>query len=244
MPNCWSTLSIYWLLSSVPLSDSMYLGHRWTGRYWLMKVDTMVSADLSGIGNAFWPSWEVIYYSKNVFCCLNLRFYIWWPNLWQSCWKDILEFLSSGEGKPELLLFLCDKGHIGWCISLYLCSFLSNNIVILWGNKFMSILGVLVYHVLLLILCISMPWGSQETKISGVSQWRVCKAAPLHVWRNLPDVLVLFYLTVAMNYICKRGLSFAFVVVLPVYLLTKILVWCFLYQWLLVLWHLYVVWDH
>ena len=39
-------------LNSVPLSDKMYFGHIWTGRYLLMKVETIVSADLSGIGNA------------------------------------------------------------------------------------------------------------------------------------------------------------------------------------------------
>ena len=36
--------------NSVSLSDRIYLGHMWTGRYCLKKVDTIVSADLSGIG--------------------------------------------------------------------------------------------------------------------------------------------------------------------------------------------------
>ena len=39
-------------LNSMPLSDKMYLGHMCTGRYLLMKVETIVSTDLSGIGNA------------------------------------------------------------------------------------------------------------------------------------------------------------------------------------------------
>ena len=39
-------------LNSVPLSDKMYLGHMCTGRCLLMKVETIVSSDLSGIGNA------------------------------------------------------------------------------------------------------------------------------------------------------------------------------------------------
>ena len=39
-------------LNSVPLSDKMYLGHMCTGRYLLMNVDTIVSTDLSSIGNA------------------------------------------------------------------------------------------------------------------------------------------------------------------------------------------------
>ena len=39
-------------LNSVPLSDRMYQGHMCTGKYSLMNVATIVSADLSGIGNA------------------------------------------------------------------------------------------------------------------------------------------------------------------------------------------------
>ena len=39
-------------LNSVPLSDKMYLGHMCTGRYLMMKVKAIVSADLSGMGNA------------------------------------------------------------------------------------------------------------------------------------------------------------------------------------------------
>ena len=39
-------------LNSVPLSDKMYHGHMCTGRYSLLNVETIVSADLSGMGNA------------------------------------------------------------------------------------------------------------------------------------------------------------------------------------------------
>ena len=39
-------------LNSVPLSDRMYLGHICTDKYSLIREATMVSADLSGIGNA------------------------------------------------------------------------------------------------------------------------------------------------------------------------------------------------
>ena len=39
-------------LNSVPLSDRMYLGDMCTGKYSLINVATMVSTDLSGIGNA------------------------------------------------------------------------------------------------------------------------------------------------------------------------------------------------
>ena len=39
-------------LNSVQLSDRMHLGCMCTGKYSLINVATMVSADLSGIGNA------------------------------------------------------------------------------------------------------------------------------------------------------------------------------------------------
>ena len=39
-------------LNSMPLSDKMYLGYMCTGKYSLIKVATIVSADLSGMGNA------------------------------------------------------------------------------------------------------------------------------------------------------------------------------------------------
>ena len=39
-------------MNSVPLSDKMYHGHMCTGKYSLLKVETIVSADLSGMGNA------------------------------------------------------------------------------------------------------------------------------------------------------------------------------------------------
>ena len=41
-----------WFLNSMPLSDSMYLGYVWIGRYWFMNVDIMVSDDLLGMGKA------------------------------------------------------------------------------------------------------------------------------------------------------------------------------------------------
>ena len=39
-------------LNSMPLLDRMYLGHMCTGKYWFIRVATMVSADLSGMGKA------------------------------------------------------------------------------------------------------------------------------------------------------------------------------------------------
>ena len=52
MPSCCKTWSIRLFLNSVPLSDKMYHGHMCTGRYSLINLETIVSADLSGIGNA------------------------------------------------------------------------------------------------------------------------------------------------------------------------------------------------
>ena len=150
-------------------------------------------------GDLLW--WECV-------CCLNRKFCILWPDQWWSCWKDILEFLSSVEGKLELLLFLCSKVHIEQCISLYLCSCLCSSTVILLSNMCMYLLGVLGYHVLPLILCISIPLGSQEPRIFGVSLWHICKAVLLHVWRDWPYTLVPFHFTVISKYIYKNGSIF------------------------------------
>ena len=38
-------------LNSVPLSDRIYQGHMCTGKYSLINVATIVSADLSGVEN-------------------------------------------------------------------------------------------------------------------------------------------------------------------------------------------------
>ena len=46
------TWSMRLSLNSVPLSDRMYLGHMCTGKYSLINMATIVSVDLSGIGNA------------------------------------------------------------------------------------------------------------------------------------------------------------------------------------------------
>ena len=52
MPSCCKTWFISLFLNSVPLSDKMYCGHMCTGRYSLINVETIVSVDLSGMGNA------------------------------------------------------------------------------------------------------------------------------------------------------------------------------------------------
>ena len=49
-PSCCKTWSMF--LNSVPLSNKMYCGHMCTGKYSFMKVETIVSAALSGVGNA------------------------------------------------------------------------------------------------------------------------------------------------------------------------------------------------
>ena len=62
IPSCWRTLSINWLLSSVPLSDSIKQGHMWIGRELLIKTQTMVSAFLLGIVKGSDPpvKWSMI----------------------------------------------------------------------------------------------------------------------------------------------------------------------------------------
>ena len=52
IPNCFGTWSRRLFINAMPLSDRIYLGHVCTGRYWFIKVDSIVSADLSGIGKA------------------------------------------------------------------------------------------------------------------------------------------------------------------------------------------------
>ena len=52
IPSCCKTWSMRLFLNSIPLSDKMYCGHICTGKYSLINVETIVSADLSGMGNA------------------------------------------------------------------------------------------------------------------------------------------------------------------------------------------------
>ena len=169
-----------------------------------MKLATIIFADLPGIENASWPSCEVIFYAKNVFVAWTGGFIFCDQIYCNFVKKVILGYLSSVEGKSELLLFLCDKGHIGQCISLYLCSFLSTGKVVLLGNKSMLIIGVLVYHVLLLIPCTSMFWGSWQPRITGVSLWHVWKAVLLHVWRDQSHALVSSIQQLLWNTFSKR----------------------------------------
>ena len=56
-------------LYSVLLSNKMYLGHMCTGRYLLIKVETIVSVDLSGMGN---DSGHPVKWSMIVSICLFL----------------------------------------------------------------------------------------------------------------------------------------------------------------------------
>ena len=67
MPSCCSTWSMRLFLNSMLLSDKIYLGHMCTSKYSLMKVVTMVSADLSGMGNA---SGHLVKWSIMVRMCL------------------------------------------------------------------------------------------------------------------------------------------------------------------------------
>ena len=55
------------ILNSVPLSDRMHQGHMCTGKHSLINVATIVSADLSGIGNASGYPVKWSYNSEDVF---------------------------------------------------------------------------------------------------------------------------------------------------------------------------------
>ena len=112
IPNCFNTWSRRWFLNSMPLSDRIYLGHMWTGRYWLMKVDTILYADLSGVAKA---SGHPVRLSIIVRICLLPELEV--LHLWQFYWMVCLESLSSEEGRLGLCLFLCIRGCSLQCIS-------------------------------------------------------------------------------------------------------------------------------
>ena len=141
-------------LNSVPLSDKMYLGHMCTGRYLLMKVETIVSADLSGIGNA---SCNPVKWSMMVRICL-------FPDVdvSHSVTRSIAILSKGLSGLPssevdnfEFWLFPCGIMY-GW-LYIFKClySFLSNNIVILSNSRCGCFLDVLSCHGLPLELYIS-----------------------------------------------------------------------------------------
>ena len=69
MPSCCKIWFIRLFLNSILLSDKMYWGHMCTGRYLLINVETTVSADLSGMGNA---SGHPVRWSIMVKICLFL----------------------------------------------------------------------------------------------------------------------------------------------------------------------------
>ena len=62
IPICCRTWSMRLFLNSVPLSDKIYWRHICTGKYSLIKVATIVSADLSGMGNGsgYLVRWSII----------------------------------------------------------------------------------------------------------------------------------------------------------------------------------------
>ena len=67
IPSCCKTWSMRLFFNSILLSDNMYHGHMCTGKYSLINVETIVSADLSGIGNA---SGHLVRWSIMVKMCL------------------------------------------------------------------------------------------------------------------------------------------------------------------------------
>ena len=126
----------------------------------------MVCAVLSGMGNASGlpVRWSIIVSMCPIswgrcFCIL------WWDLLlsyWKVCWG----ILSFEEGNSEFWPFLCNKECSLQYISEYPCSYLSNNIVVLWGSIYVCCLDVIACRGLPLVLSISKTWGWQEQGIS------------------------------------------------------------------------------
>ena len=179
-------------LNSVPLSNKMYLGHMCTGRYLLMKVETLVSADLSGIGNA---SCHPVKWSMMVRICLfpdvdvshsAIRSI---ANFQMVCWEP----LSPEEGNFEFWLFPCGIVCSWLYISKNLCSFPSSSIDILSSSRCGCFFDVLTCHGLPLKLCTSKIWVWQEHEMSDLNLWHVCIGVLWHGWRVLYHVDGLSY---------------------------------------------------
>ena len=141
-------------LNSVPLSDKMNLEHLCTGRYLFMKVETIMSADLSGIGNA---SGHPVKWLIMVRICL-------FPDVdvSHSVMRSIAilskvsqESLSSAEGNFEFWPFPWDIVCSWLYISKCLYSLLSNSIVTLSNSRCGCFPNVLTCHGLPLELYIS-----------------------------------------------------------------------------------------
>ena len=146
-------------LNSDPLSDKMYCGHTYNGRYSFIKVETIVSAVLSGMGYAsgYPVRWSII-----VKICLL-------PDVDVShSVMRLIAILSNGLSwdfhhlKRVILKSwpsLCDKVCSLQYISRYPCSYPSSNIVFLSNSMYRYYPDVLTCCGLPPGLCISRMWG-------------------------------------------------------------------------------------
>ena len=107
-------------LNSVPLSYKIYLGHMCTGRYLLMKVETIVSADLSSMGNA---SGHPVKWSMIVSICLFLDVLSFTLSNWIYC-----NFVKWSVG---------DLHHLKWIILNFGFSYVAQGTIC---NVFLNIL--------------------------------------------------------------------------------------------------------
>ena len=132
-------------LNSVPLSHKMYLGHMCTGRYLLMKVKTIVSADLSSIGNASGhPVKRSIFVRIFLFPDADVSHSV--TSSIAIFQKVYQESLSSEVDDFEFLPFPCGIVHSWLYIYEYLYSFLSSSIVALSNSRCGCFTDVLTCH--------------------------------------------------------------------------------------------------
>ena len=177
-----------------------------TGRYLLMKVETIVSADLSSIGNA---SGHPVKWSIIVWMCL-------FPDVDVShsvtrsiaiCWMVCQELPSSEEGNFEFWPFLCDIVCSWLYISECLCSFPSNSIDALSSSRCRYFPEVLTCHGLPLELCTSKIWVWLEQETFDLNLWSVSIGVCWHGWSVLFHVEV-FPLDKHLEICLQKGLVF------------------------------------
>ena len=141
-------------------------------------------------------------------CCLTWKFHILWPSQWLFYWKVVAVSLSFVQGKPEPLLFPCNRVCSELCIFWYPYSCLSSSIDILLDSMYEWLPGDQVCHVLPQVLCISMLQVWQEPRLFGLNPWHVCRVILSHVRRDQLHVWVLFHWIRCLEMHLKKGSVF------------------------------------
>ena len=136
IPNSWSTWSMRMVFELCAIIWQYIPGAHMN---WKVLVDESGHYGICWLiryGKCFWPS---VRWSIMVRMCLlpELEVLHSVTKSMVILSKDVLEFLSSVKGMLEHLLFLHNKVHIEWCISLYLCSCLTSSTAILLSNRSM-----------------------------------------------------------------------------------------------------------